>query len=555
MTVAKNQFQLDVVWGKWLRLLLVCSGGCGYGYCCAVVVKVTGWWWLLLRGDGKSSSDGTARHGIIHNEQASKQATIQPFKQPFNHSSEQPFKMSSEPVNKKARTEVGKMEYTVKDGTDKMVGEMRTGEIGYEEFKKDMTIHILKLGRGVTRVGMSAFQGSGVEMIDAREAVDVVFEEKCFSDCAALKKVKLPAVDVPADCFSGCRHLETVEFETGEDDGKLTVGERAFAMCLRLRAVKNMPPWMVLESGAFMHCADLTGIFSVGGTNQTSVPPSIFQGCASIAGLTVLEGTVTLGEMICADCISLCSVELPASLQLICREAFYRCGALETVETGRDLIIVSDSAFRWCARLRSITFESKKGVYFGERAFADCAALETFTVPPMTVQLSHFVFARCVSLHTVHLNGKLRKLCPGCFEGCQRLTTCAVGGEKELTEIGSDCFQGTALTEMCLKECPLKVISGRAFSCMTQLRVLELPPTLQELGIGMCEHCPELEAITIPASVETIPRQCFYNCEKLATVQVQVEDGDIDSTAFSGCSSLTDMQLTGNTPWDPKWTK
>lgn len=69
------------------------------------------------------------------------------------------------------------------------------------------------------------------------------------------------------------------------------------------------------------------------------------------------------------------------------------------------------------------------------------------------------------------------------------------------------------------------------------VRSVTLPSSLQTIGDGAFQECYYLTNISVPANVSLIGTNAFGNCTNLKTAYIQ-GNTDLDSDAFSGCSSL-----------------
>ena len=94
------------------------------------------------------------------------------------------------------------------------------------------------------------------------------------------------------------------------------------------------------------------------------------------------------------------------------------------------------------------------------------------------------VIPQTVDGHTV------TALAPGCFSGCEELTTILL--PETLEHIGPDAFAG----------------------CKA-LRGVYLPEGMESIGAGAFTGCIGLEAIYVPASVTAIAEDCFCDCAGL----------------------------------------
>lgn len=86
-------------------------------------------------------------------------------------------------------------------------------------------------------------------------------------------------------------------------------------------------------------------------------------------------------------------------------------------------------------------------------------------------------------------------------------------------------------------------IGDYAFSHCKQLEFVELPETLEKIGIGAFSCCSALKAITIPDKIREIERETFQNCESLNQVIIEGCIESIGENAFSYCISLESIKI------------
>ena len=69
----------------------------------------------------------------------------------------------------------------------------------------------------------------------------------------------------------------------------------------------------------------------------------------------------------------------------------------------------------------------------------------------------------------------------------------------------------------------------------SQLRSVEIPDSVVEIGSMAFWYCEALESVKLPKNLKTISRSMFYNCKNLA---IEIPEGitDIQDSAFEGCS-------------------
>lgn len=137
----------------------------------------------------------------------------------------------------------------------------------------------------------------------------------------------------------------------------------------------------------------------------------------------------------------------------------------------------------------------------GPEAFAECTALEEVVLPRSFLHVSAAAFLNCSSLSRVVLSRDLQSINEGAFLGC------------------------------------------------TALKTLELPDTLEFVG-EMAFWGSGLEEITVPARVQQISENAFWDCAELRRADVLGSDTHIGKNAFGNCPRLTEGYIAPGYPDD-----
>ena len=123
-----------------------------------------------------------------------------------------------------------------------------------------------------------------------------------------------------------------------------------------------------IEKKAFMHCSSLATVTFEKGSQLKTIAGDSYDGAFS-------------------DCSSLTSIEIPASVETIGKEAFKRCSSLATVtfEKGSQLKIIGGGY--------------SSSYYYG--AFLGCSSLTSIEIPASVETIEATAFKRCSKLTTV----------------------------------------------------------------------------------------------------------------------------------------------------------
>ena len=250
------------------------------------------------------------------------------------------------------------------------------------------------------------------------------------------------------------------------------------------------------------------------------------------------------------ECTNIKSVILPNTLTAIGTQAFC-LSSLVSISIPAGVKTIGNGTFNLCTALQTVTFE--KGTQLKTfDGFQSCRSLTTIEIPASVETIKYSAFNGCTSLKTVTFEkGSELKTIEGyyqfygAFSDCTSLTSIEIPASVETIGICafSDC---TSLTSI---EIPASVetIEWYAFSYCTSLKTVtfEKGSKLKMIQYNTFRDCTSLTTIEIPASVETIERGAFSGCTSLQTVTF--EKGSklktIGYFAFINCTSLTTIEI------------
>ena len=351
-----------------------------------------------------------------------------------------------------------------------------------------------------------------------------------YYECTSLTSIEIPASveTIGNTAFSDCSSLATVTFEKGSR--LKTIGNNAYYRCTSLTSIEIPASVETIEKKAFMHCSSLATVTFEKGSQLKTIAGDSYDGAFS-------------------DCSSLTSIEIPASVETIGKEAFKRCSSLATVtfEKGSQLKIIGGG-------YSSSSHFGTYSDYYG--AFSDCSSLTSIEIPASVETIEATAFKRCSKLTTVTFEkgsqlktiggGYSSSYYHGAFSDCSSLTSIEIPASVETVEAAafSDCSQLATVTFE--KGSQLKIIGGGYSS---------------SYYYGAFLGCSSLTAIEIPASVETIEATAFKRCSKLTTVtfekgsQLKTIGGGFDTNvgyryiygAFSELKNLMTVDMSACT--------
>ena len=113
------------------------------------------------------------------------------------------------------------------------------------------------------------------------------------------------------------------------------------------------------------------------------------------------------------------------------------------------------------------------------------------------------------------------------FRCCKFLATVTFAEGSQLKSIGVSAFSGT-------------------ISAHPRFTEIQIPDSVETIGINAFHNCQDLESITLPASLKTIGTVAFSGCRNLSEVKLPTSFPTIDISVFDDCSSLETVFYDGS---------
>lgn len=375
---------------------------------------------------------------------------------------------------------------------------------------------------------------------------------------------------IPESCFYGCSSLESVTIP----ESLTTLGDGAFSSCQSLKAIKIPSKVTAIPDYCFFACSSLESVIIPEGV--TAIGPSAFQSCKFNA--LTLPSTITsignyafgknnnLQSIICSATIPPTlgdnafsngitpSIKVPISSIAVYKQAngwknFTNYYGGDVVNNGityrineNDATITAAEATLTEANIPSAV-EFKGNQYpvikINDNVFADNTNLTAVTLPDGLVEIGNYAFSGCKNLESVTLPESLTTLGDYAFSSCKSLR--AVKIPSGVTTIPDHCFYGcSSLENVTISEGVTDIEIEAFLSC--NLNALTLPESLEAIGSGAFYNNPSLKSVNIPAKVKTIKSQAFYECCGLTDLVIPEGVQTIGDYAFYN-NSLKNLTL------------
>lgn len=372
-------------------------------------------------------------------------------------------------------------------------------------------IRLTSLGDTVLKnieiVSEGAFAGcSSLESLALPKVV--IVEDSAFSDCTKLKTIcsgDITIKDYGANSFTNCKAL-TQKINANVS----TIGANAFTNSA-ITAVKITGTdgnTLVIDDGAFTQCEGLTTVeINIPDGVEYKIGNGIFSGDTNIKSATY-NGT-EVPESMFSGCTKLTTLSLPRAVDIL-DKAFEGCTQLTTISDAKAFGSIHEQAFAGCSSLQK-TYADKSTTFYGNGQYLNCEGIKTADV----YYLTDSMFEGCTELEKVNLASNVTIIPEKAFLGCSKLATINLDSVKDFR---SNSFTGTGLES--LKLSSANSIASEAFSECQKLR-------------------------TVDIEIDDIGEAAFANCPSLYKADLTVNR--LENNVFNGCYSMYDMTfVTGN---------
>ena len=267
----------------------------------------------------------------------------------------------------------------------------------------------------------------------------------------------------------------------------------------------------------------------------------------------------SIGDYAFYLCESLTSITIPNSVTSIGNDAFYNCSSLTSITIGNSVTSIGNSAFSDCSSLTSITIPENV-TSIGSYAFSDCSSLTSITIGNSVTSIGNYAFDGCSSLTSVTIPNSVESIGWRAFQSCISLISITI--PNSVTTIGTYAFDGcSALTSMIVengntiydsRENCNAIIETATNTLLSGCQNTIIPNSVTSIESSAFSGCSSLTSIIIPNSVTSIVNNPFEGCYGLSSIVVESGNHTYDSrencnaiietatnTLIAGCKNTT----------------
>ncbi len=268
------------------------------------------------------------------------------------------------------------------------------------------------------------------------------------------------------------------------------------------------------------------------GTDYKSIKDIKFHPNTKIIAADAFEG-----------CCNIENLVLPENLEIIEAKAFINAN-IEKINFNPNIEKIEDDAFRGCDCLENIDLSMcKKLKVLNKSIFRGCRSIETVILPENLLEIKEYCFA-FNGLSNINFPKNLNFIDKGAFNNCIYLTEANLSLCDDLRFLYEDAFSDCYNLEKVFLPKNLIEIKERCFM-ETELCEITFPPTLKFIRSGAFFGNSNLEKIDLK-NVKEIDSLCFSDCTNLKEVNLPETLEQIGEKLFSKCYSLKKVNIDGN---------
>ena len=320
---------------------------------------------------------------------------------------------------------------------------------------------------------------------------------------------------------------------------KYEIAERAFYNCTALKSVTIPESVTVIGDDAFSYCYGLTSIIIP--DSVTSIGIAAFYRCENLTSVTIGSGVESIGNYAFEHCYKLIEVYNKSTLSIAvgsedhgyvanyARNVYMQEGGSQLTDTsdgyrffydGNKGYLVgyygTDTALTLPASFTAYNGTLVEKYEIAERAFYNCTALKSVTIPESVTGIGDYAFTYCEGLTSIIIPNSVTSIGNEAFGYCNSLTSVTIGSGVQSIGVGAFAFC-YGLTSVTIGSGVTSIGEG-AFAGCINLASIVIPNSVTSIGEGAFVYCNRLTSVIIPESVTSIGDMAFADCNTLEAV-------------------------------------
>lgn len=249
-----------------------------------------------------------------------------------------------------------------------------------------------------------------------------------------------------------------------------------------------------------------------------------------IKKVVISSGMIGIGNFAFENCSDLKSVEIPASVTSIGSAAFKDCSALESMNIDEanttyenpegSNAIVEKSSKTLVAGCKNTKIPDDVKI-IGAYAFCGCSDLKSIEIPDNVSEIQVAAFDDCSNLTAIHIPAGVDKIALGVFMGCSNLNSITI-------DSANRSYESPGNANAIIDKGTMTLLEGSNNTV--------IPEGVKIIWQNAFAERIHLKSITIPASVTSIVRMPFSDCDSLEEIKVDEDNAIFDSR--NNCNAI-----------------
>ncbi|MBQ8283185.1 MAG: leucine-rich repeat domain-containing protein [Paraprevotella sp.] len=253
---------------------------------------------------------------------------------------------------------------------------------------------------------------------------------------------------------------------------------------------------------------------------------------SNIKECVIENGVTSIGDYAFYNCTGLTSITIPESATSIGSSAFSSCSGLTSITIPESVTSIGDEAFHGCSGLTSVTWNAISCTSFSSSTFDGIKEkITSFTFGDKVQTIPANLCSGMSNLTNITIPNSVTSIGDEAFYDCYRLTDITI--PNSVTTIGNDAFKNTLWYR---NQPDGEIYVGSCFykykGTMPQNSTINIKEGTTCISSSAFSGCTGLTDITIPESVTSIGDEAFSGCTELTNITIPNSVTSIGNDAF-----------------------
>ena len=405
-------------------------------------------------------------------------------------------------------------------------------------------------GKPVTRILDGAFK-------DKTKITKVVVPENvvsigvdAFLGCTNIEEISLPSSlrSIGRRAFVGLRYIKNINIPEGAE----MIGDTAFSNCVNLENISFPSTLKDLGSNLFQSDKLITSVYKgieyLGNSNnQHLLAYKVNAKNAAPEEVELHPDTKIIGGSLFESEKSLTKVTLNEGLEVICASAFRSC-PFESIVIPSSVKRIDQYAFASCANMTTCTISGNSLETIGNEAFSGTIKLASINIPSSVKEVGSYAFTEYDNPGALTYNEKDGGNYLGntenpyhVFVGLKDSKATSLTLDEHTVVMAGQCLRDAKGISSFTIPASVETIGDEAFFQMTSLTSMSIPATVKNMGGNLFNSCSSLTSIELLNRPTVLGSGFAGNCEKLASFNIPDSVVKLESNLFDRDESLTEL--------------